>query len=348
MKMNLFKQMPLCITALILFACSSESALPPEPTITPEIKKPTVVQSPLAHTYERVIQANADNAVRACNHLSASIRDNQRDQKEKFAQLVKQWKAVETTYILGEFDSALIDQPRYIDVFHYNTNQPIQAQLDRKLNKGEPAEQALFKNAFKSINALEHVLYQHPPSDLTKTYAQTITHTVCEHLSLIQQGYQTHAADFLKSEENTTAMVLNALIDSSYKLKEWRVGDVVGLSKKYKNKPDNARAEYAPSQLSAVAIEEILHTHKQLVGENGALLGVIKQPNNKAVLKEIDQHLNAAMAIVHSWGGRGFKAGNSTEKTALYHHTYAIQKAYYEQLLGTLDIVSKILEADGD
>ena len=60
-----------------------------------------------------------------------------------------------------------------------------------------------------------------------------------------------------KDEKWENALVINTLIASSYRLKEWRIGNASGNSSKFKNDAKNERAEYFLSQNSFAAIDAI-------------------------------------------------------------------------------------------
>lgn len=295
------------------------------------------------------ITAHALKAEQSCHALSQAIPSaSSEKQKLLFKNLIKTWKIVESEYILSEFDSEMIDIPRYLDTFHYNTNQPLQPQIEKSLGKKTSAENALFKNAFKSINALEYVLYSHPKTDLQQSYVKKITQTICEHLNGIHQSYTSNEKNILSHSSKLEGILLNTLIDSSYKLREWRIGDVIGQSKKYKNKFNANRAEYAESQLSIFAIHHILLNHQVLMGEKGLLSSLLKNEENTKILDTINSNLEHALKITTHLQDKGFNKENKAELESLYQYTEALQKAYYEKLLGTLNITSKILEADGD
>lgn len=295
------------------------------------------------------ITSHALNASQSCKGMENAIKSGSiTQQKQQFSSLMNQWKTVESEYILGEFNSEMIDTPRYLDVFHYNTNQPIQPQLKKHLDKKTTAENALFKNAFKSINALEYILYSHPKSDVQQSYIKKITQSICENLKSIHQGYQSQKHSVLGNTEKFEGILLNTLIDSSYKLKEWRIGDVIGESKKYKDKFDATRAEYSESKLSILAIHTILLNHKTIMGQSGTLSTLLSNSKNSDILNSIHTHIEKALNITKHLKNNGFNHKDADALKQLHHHAEALQKAYYEQLLGTLDITSKILEADGD
>jgi hypothetical protein len=54
--------------------------------------------------------------------------------------------------------SDYLDTPRYIDVFN-NLKEDLNSQMQRVIEWQKMSLKALFKNSFKTINALEYVLY---------------------------------------------------------------------------------------------------------------------------------------------------------------------------------------------
>ena len=140
-------------------------------------------------------------------------------------------------------------------------------------------------------------------------------------------------------------MVINSLIASSYRLKEWRIGNASGNSSKFKNDPKNERAEYFLSQNSFEAIDAILEAHKQIVEKNkyydfasyamdkGAsieLLTVIEK------IKQTQEEL------------KKLKKDDFIKAGALFNSAKDLHNAYYLSLIGQLSVTGKILDADGD
>lgn len=216
--------------------------------------------------FDGVIIANTNQAIGSATNITNSItKSDQQAAKANFANLVRDWKKVETTYLLGDLNEDYLDTPRYVDIFHGN-NEDIKSQLDLIIESDDDLTYALYKHSHKTINALEYVLFT---KDITnprvKAIALIISKSIASYLTEILDGYHTHQAKFLKSEQFASAVLLNTLVAGTYKLKEWRIGDVVGLSKKYKGKADNRRAEYVLSGNSINAIKAILQTHQQVI-----------------------------------------------------------------------------------
>ncbi len=201
---------------------------------------------------DNIIMPDIEAAQTAITTLKKAIADNTDGHRgqavdKAFSKVVSTWKAVQAAYIVGELDSAMIDTPRLMDTFHEG-NEKLSVQIQRAINSGDEPRIALFKNTFKSINALAILLYQ--DQDLSATerhYADYVLTTLGKHLNDIKTAYTAQTTAFNNNQDQSMSYVLNALIDSSYKLKEWRIGEAAGLTKKYAGKIDNRRQEYAKS-----------------------------------------------------------------------------------------------------
>lgn len=220
----------------------------------------------LKNIYDNVILKDIKKAVNDSKILEVSIKEKDiQKTKLAFTNLIKSWKSVEAFYILGDINEDYIDTPRYIDIFH-NGNEDITEQLDRAINSSDSIRIVLFKNSLKSINALEYILYAKDiKNERVNQIALTINSKIKSYLEEIQEQYISSEEYFLSNLKKANSFVINALIQNTYKLKEWRIGDVMGATKKYEGKPDNKRAEYFLSKNSANAIESILLTYKKIL-----------------------------------------------------------------------------------
>lgn len=63
---------------------------------------------------------------------------------------------VEAIYLAGEINSEFLDTPRYVDVFN-NLKEDLNSQMQRVIDSKSDIKTALFKNSFKTVNALEYV-----------------------------------------------------------------------------------------------------------------------------------------------------------------------------------------------
>ena len=140
-------------------------------------------------------------------------------------------------------------------------------------------------------------------------------------------------------------LIINTLIASSYRLKEWRIGNASGNSSKFKNDAKNERAEYFLSQNSFAAIDAILDAHNQIVKKNpyydfaqfamdkGAAIQLLVVIDK---IKEMQDELKV------------LPKDDFTKANKLFNSAKDLHNAYYVSLIEQLSITGKILDADGD
>ncbi|MBA5249301.1 MAG: hypothetical protein FE834_07235 [Gammaproteobacteria bacterium] len=298
--------------------------------------------------FAQVILHNVEQSITSAKQISDSIQKGQHKKSQVlFASLVKHWKKVEATFVLGDLDEDFLDTPRYIDIFHGN-NEDIKTQLDLIINTKDDLSYALYKHSHKTINALEYLLFtQNLSNKRVKAMALIMARSIEHYLQEIKTAYQMNELKFTQDEQFASAILLNTLVNSAYALKEWRIGDVVGLSKKHKGDADIQRGEYALSQNSTMAILSILQTHKQAIdsSEHKDFGDVARK---FGATKEIDktiEYLNQAIAQIQKMQDKDL-AGEKGK--ALYQSTSQLMKSYYLSLMDKLGFVSKVLDADGD
>ncbi len=333
--------MPLTISLTVSSVYADESA-----------KTISMTQSLL----DNVIMPDIDTAQSAVAALQKALAENadggQRGQAvdQAFSQLVSAWKAVQTAYIVGELDSSMIDTPRLMDTFHEG-NEKLSEQIQRAVNSGDEPRVALFKNTFKSINALAILLYT--DKDLNageRRYADYVLTTLGKHLSDIKTAYAAQTSAFNKNQDQSMSYILNALIDSSYKLKEWRIGEAAGLTKKYAGKANNRHQEYPRSGNSLLAAEAIIAVHDKMMGQRDyENLGsaAIKQGAEKEVTA-IRQLIGKAQQQLAALQADKVNDFADSRIKPLYETLGQLNDAYYQSLVKALPVQAKILDADGD
>ncbi len=264
---------------------------------------------------------------------------------ENFTNFIKSWKKVEALYFAGDFDDNYMDTPRYMDVFN-NLKEDLNSQMKRVIDSNDAPKVALFKNSFKTVNALEYVLYNDKELTLReKELANFILDSLVLNLESIKKVYETYLKSKPKDEKAENALIINTLIASSYRLKEWRIGNASGNSSKFKNDAKNERAEYFLSQNSFTAIEGILEAHKEIVTKNkfydfasyaldkGAAIQLLSVLDNINFMQEELKKL---------------PKDDFTKANDLFEYSKKLHNAYYVSLVGQLSITAKILDADGD
>lgn len=298
--------------------------------------------------FEQVIIANVEQSINSVERISDSIKQKKIKQAQVlFTQLIVNWKKVEVTYVLGDLNEDFLDTPRYIDIFHGN-NEDIKTQLDLIISATDDVSYALYKHSHKTINALEYLLFtQDFTNDRVKAMALIMTKSIQSYLNQIKTAYQEYKVKFVQDEQFSSAILLNTLVSGTYALKEWRIGDVAGLSKKYKDKADASRGEYVLSKNSIAAILAILQAHKQAIdspkykdfGDVAIKFGATKEINKTKGY--LNQAINQARQMQEQdlLGAKG---------KVLYQSTNQLMQSYYLSLMNKLGFVSKVLDADGD
>ncbi|RXJ67643.1 hypothetical protein CRV08_09745 [Halarcobacter ebronensis] len=303
-------------------------------------------KSVLNSLYEKVILKDLNSSLKSIDELKESIKKSDiKKSKEGFTKLVQTWKSVETFYILGDLNDDFIDTPRYIDTFH-NLSEDITAQLDRAIKSSDEVRVALFKNSLKSISALEYILYKKDIKDKrVNEIALTIVNKIGSYLSDINEEYLAQKENFLKDLKKANSITINAIIQSTYKLKEWRIGDIMGATKKYEGKPDNSRAEYYISKNSANAIEAILKTYKNIFDNKSYedYGDYLLKITNGEQIKRLRESINKSLELVKKIENDDLlKAGD------LYEEISEIHVILFLEIIEELSINAKIIEADGD
>lgn len=294
--------------------------------------------------YDKVILYDAKNALLSAQNLEEALHSNGKI-KESFEQLALNWKRVQTLYIAGELDEGAVDLPYEIDIYH-NAKESIYEQLDRIIASHDTPQRAMFKNSHKTINALEYLLYKKSVNEeKEREMALIALQKVTQNLEKIVTIYDNARTTLVQNEKKFNALLINQLSASSYELKEWRVGEATGLSKKYKDNPDNKRAEFALSELSVPAILAILETHAKVMdapyvdfGDKAIEYGATHDIT--LIRASIDSALKNAKGLNHSLLHVNAKK--------LYADLGKLHNGYYVSLISSLRMTSKILDADGD
>ena len=264
---------------------------------------------------------------------------------ENFTKFIKSWKKVEALYFAGDLDENFADTPRYMDVFN-NLKEDLNTQMQRVIESKDEPKVALFKNSFKTVNALEYVLYNDKeitPSE--KAIAIEILNSFISHLEDIKEVYEAFLTSKPKDEKMERGLILNTLIASSYKLKEWRIGNASGNSSKFKNDAKNERAEYFLSKNSFAAIDAILEAHKEVLlkSKNYDFATYALEKGAAIELLGIVDNINLMQEKL-----RKLPKDDFTKATNLFNSAKDIHNAYYVTLVEKLSISAKILDADGD
>ena len=263
---------------------------------------------------------------------------------QNFTNFLKSWKKVEALYFAGDIDENYADIPRYIDVYN-NLKEDLNAQMKKVIESKDEPKVALFKNSFKTINALEYVLFKDADiSKREKDLSVVILDSIIANLQNINKVYKNYLLA-PKDEKWENALVINTLISSSYRLKEWRIGNASGNASKFKNDPKNERAEYFLSQNSFAAIDAILEAHRQIVEKHSYYdFAAFALDKGAAIqLLEVIDKLKQMQEELKTLPKDDFTKANN-----LFTLAKELHNAYYVSLIAQLSITGKILDADGD
>ena len=288
---------------------------------------------------KNVALKDTQSAINSAKKLQKELND------ENFTKFLKDWKRVEANYLAGEINSDYLDTPRYIDVFN-NLKEDLNSQMKMVIESKDEPKTALFKNSFKTINALEYVLFNDKEiSQREKELSVAILDSIISHLEDINEVYKNYLTAKPKDEKWENALILNSLIASSYRLKEWRIGNASGNSSKYKNDAKNERAEYFLSQNSFAAIDAILDAHNEVVSKHKYYdFAQFAMDKGAAIqLLTVIDKISEMKAELKTLPKDDFTKANN-----LFNMAKDLHNAYYVSLIEQLSIVGKILDADGD
>jgi len=319
---------------------------------------------------ENILHVNATRVIDGCDVLLSDVisitsQEDLANAQESFKSLVRSMKAVEASYIAGDFNKSLIDTLRLVDIFHQG-NEDIGEQLESIASSTSNVTSAMYKNSHKSINALEYMLFTYTEDD-NKTFMQmqansrrvemlnVIVEAIQNHMLSVEAFYES-SSDIQNDEEVTTDALLNVLIDSAYKLKEWRIGDPAGFTNKYKDSPDASRLEYKRSGYSAEAMISILTTHTQLMSADAEFDNFATYCISRGAKEEVDlinEHISKAMNLLESMRGTLANDLESDDMSELYRSVQALYSVYYTSLPAVFaqsgtGVNIAIIEADGD
>ena len=299
------------------------------------------------------------------NGYDSNLTDNDvQTMKESFVTIMNEVKSVEAFYVATDFDITMT-QIKKINSFHTTKGLDVGADVQRALNENRDIRVALFKSSSKGISGLEYLLYGNNASndelvhEMNKNNRRRI-----DAIKVSLEYLEGHASDIATFYANDTKFkadatdganaVVNALIDSAFKTKEWRIGEAAGIAAKYKDLADPSRLEFRNSALSLEAIKAILETHDDVLGVRSYTnFGSFASENGAAdVVNKIRTKINEALSLVNSMNTlestiiKNRPVDGSVQK--LYNTLKEIQELYFSSLIQALNLTAELIEADGD
>ena len=273
--------------------------------------------------------------------------------QQSFNRFALDWKAVEAMYVAGDLDDNFLDHPRYIDFYHQG-NESIKEQVEMALASDQPLKQALFKNSNRGINGLEIILYPDAPvigaAAARRLQAAEIARANIEGWIYEIADFYESDTSFVKGGKASLSLLVNRLIDSSYKLANWRVGEAAGLTPKTKGTLNPSSLEFPYAQLSHASVERILHTH-ELVIKNDRGLDLVSVGKIAGVGRDMEflvTRIQTAQKALGAVPAPLVDQIETPEYKALFNELATLQNAYYFMLINSLNLEARILDADGD
>lgn len=282
-----------------------------------------------------------------------------------FVELIGKWKAVETTYVAGEYDSSLIDSLRFIEYFiKASKNQDIPADVQDALNATGNIDNLLFKNTSKSMRALEYLIFDTQKSsvDLVILMNKDNRRRI-DALKVVLASLKSRTNPILNFYKNDTLFVsdttaalnalVNVLIDSAFNLREKRIGEPAGFVVKTKDNPSPSILEYYNSKNSITSVIAILNTHKTMMGEKSYKnLGSFASENGAAdIVRSIRENIDNSLGFANQINSlEDAIASDPIDPNVkkLYDEIKLLQDNYFSSLINSLDLTVKIIDADGD
>ncbi|MDP6189283.1 MAG: imelysin family protein [Gammaproteobacteria bacterium] len=341
---------------LLLALCLAGTSMAAESTPATEVKlKPALLQ----YLYDQVLVADSQAAFESLQKLQEQLASQNANQPDwpllqaSYRDLALHWKAVEAMYIAGDLSDDYLDHPRYIDYYHQG-NESISEQVNKALASNMALPKALFKHSNKGINALEVMLFPSQPitADLAARHiqaAQLSSQTIAMWLGEIAAFYSTDQS-FMAGGKSSLSLLVNRLIDSSYKLAYWRVGEAAGLTPKTKDALHPQSLEFQHAKLSRDAIERILQTHQKIIRNTAGqdLMSVGKAVGVAPDIAFLQTRLDTTMAALQAVPEPFAEELTSAAYKTLFNELAMLQNAYYFMLINSLNLEARILDADGD
>lgn len=311
---------------------------------------PTVhaAADPYAAIYDRVLQPNADRAAERCAQMQATLADGDAAARlAAFVELARGWAGVQASYVLGGYEADAMDYPLLLDSFHMG-KEDVHESLARIIDgNGAPAT-VLYKNSYKTLNALDDVLFSGPWSARRAELAAVITGNVCKYLGRIRDGYRSHRAEFVGNRSKALTLLVNAEIETIYKTRDWRIAQVSGLTRQTVGKVQPQHQQYPHSQASWAAIGAVIDTNVQLLAAD-------RQPNIATIAhdKKADAGLasvqEALAATVAAYRDTRPDHGFATSDVIpVYQGLLDLEKAFYQDLARRIGVTASLIDADGD
>ena len=302
-------------------------------------------------------QIKAFDANVTSNDVSAMQRN--------FITIMQEWKSVESVFVAGDYNRDLARSARLFDFYRTGKRLNVASDVASALKKNSPIDQALYLNSSKSITALEYLLFGANETEDNLVMAMNIDsnrrvdalNVTIDNLMNISKeihDFYKNDAKFVANSLDASNALVNALVDSAFRLKEHRIGDSAGISVKFKGNPDPSRFEYEKSRLSLEAMIAILTTHQDIMGKRSYdNFGSFASKNGASeIVTQIQKKIQSALTQLNAFSNpieeSITKISVDTKVQTLYDTIKTLQELYFASLIQALDLTAEIIEADGD
>ncbi len=343
-------------TLLFLIGCGSDNSYDGE-----NLHEVNPTSSVMQTLYDEVVLKDINEDYKISLELVevmralASTQDTTklRNAREKFIELLDAHKKVSSFFVASKIESQAANSLLLLEFWHVGKNLDIPAELDTIFSSTTAIESTLYKNSNKSITALEYTLFGAREAESTMAAKMTprraqaaliMANSIVGNIKDIQTFYKSNT-QFTSSEEDALSMSINILVDSSYKLREWRLGDAAGLTQSYLDDANATRLEYYQSSNSLEAIKIILNKHKEIM--DIAIYPLATKYNTQTTADAINANLKDALSICSGFSGKLEDNITSTNALKLYNEVKTLQYNY-TALINSLNFTQDIIEADGD
>ncbi len=355
----MFKSIIFSSFILFFTACGGDNAYDGENGLVSGESSSGTVAAYIESIYSEVIEPSVDASYIQSIVVIGSVttlqttfnEENLLAAQDEFKKLALTYKKVESSYIAGRESDDMRDIADFrLESFIVNSKGDT---LFSSLDQIFSGTGALNKNSYKGITALEYTLFDEALStealiakftDIRLESAITMAETISSNLKLVQD-YYTNTSTFLDDSDTATSLLLNLLVDNTYKLKENRIGDAAGYTVKYEDNPSAQRLEYWKSIHTLQAIQAILATHQSIM--NKGLTEISIAGNASSEGEAISDNIAEALAITLSYTSSLEDELTSTKTRELYNSIANLQNNY-TALINGLNFEQDIIEADGD
>jgi|GEM_PF-4232524 len=303
-------------------------------------------QNAYENIYDQVLQADAEQAVVSCQALQATLDKGAKQRLAGFTQLVSAWAKVDANFILADYQTEVADYPILIDYFHVGKEDIVQS-MQRIIGTSMPAGQALYKNSYQSLRALDVVMFSGQWSKRRAELAQAILHRACGRITAVLKAYQQSRVAFLANTHQALSVLVNASLNVIYKTRDQRIGQVSGLTKKTLGQFLPGDQQYPYSKASWAVIGADLNALQAIWSSATApnLSTVVAAKKADRYLSALEKAMTATLTAYHRIPDT--KAFDTESVIPIFQGLKDMQNAIYGLVIG-IGVTPQIIDADGD